>query len=47
MEVIATITSLAAATCIFAVIGLLWRIAECADEAIATTVAHRPERTQK
>jgi hypothetical protein len=41
MEVITTITSLAAATCAFAFIGILWRAAERADEATETTMLRR------
>jgi hypothetical protein len=41
MEAIATITLIAAATCGFALIGILWRVAERADEAIETPTQHR------
>jgi hypothetical protein len=44
MEAIATITSLAAATCIFAAIGILWRMAEHADEAVETIVSRSNNR---
>jgi hypothetical protein len=33
MEVIATITWLASATCVFGLIGIIWNYAERADEA--------------
>jgi hypothetical protein len=36
MQAIATITWIASATCVFAFIGILWREAERADEAVAT-----------
>jgi hypothetical protein len=42
MEAIATITLIAAATCGFALFGILWRVAERADEAIETPTQHRP-----
>ena len=41
MEPIATITLIAAATCGFALVGLLWRAAERADEAVETLVQRR------
>ena len=34
MEAIATVTTYAAITCVFALIGIVWRHAECADEAV-------------
>ena len=34
MEAIATVTTYAAITCVFALIGIIWRHAECADEAV-------------
>ena len=36
MQAIATITWIASAICVFAFIGILWREAERADEAVAT-----------
>ena len=41
MEPIATITLIAAATCGFALVGLLWRAAERADEAVETLVQRK------
>jgi hypothetical protein len=41
MEAIATITLLAAATCGFALVGILWRAAGRADEAVETLVQRR------
>ena len=38
MEAIATITLIAAATCGFALVGILWRAAERADEAVEMPV---------
>jgi hypothetical protein len=34
METIATITTYAAVTCLFALIGIIWRHTERADEAV-------------
>jgi hypothetical protein len=34
METIATITAYAAITCAFALVGIIWRYAERADEAV-------------
>jgi hypothetical protein len=42
MEAIATITLIAAATCGFALAGILWRAAERADEAAEMLVQRRP-----
>ena len=41
MEAIATITLIAAATCGFALVGILWRAAERADESVETLVQRR------
>jgi len=41
MEAIATITLIAAATCGFALVGILWRAAERADDAVETRVQRR------
>jgi len=38
MQAIATITLIAAATCGFSIVGILWRAAERADEAVEMLV---------
>jgi len=42
MEAIATITLIAAASCGFTLVGILWRAAERADEAVETLLQRRP-----